>query len=121
VSTPNWSPTYSFRYPNPTGTATATELLSDHRERLAMEEEKRVEQRTRQIEELRSEFNSASARIRAWEKMHGLSLPVSPTHPVLEIIAASTGVPLTALREEQQARLARQATAAVTAVELTAA
>jgi hypothetical protein len=86
-----------------------------------MEEEKRVEQRARQIEELRSEFNSASARIRAWEKIHGLSLPTSPTHPILEIITSATGVPLTALMEEQQARRARQATSAATAADVVAA
>jgi hypothetical protein len=92
---------------------TATELLTDHRERLAVEEEERSQQRTRQFEELRSEFNSAQVRIRAWEKMHGLRLPTSPDHPVLDVISFATGVPLAALREEQQARRAKTATAPV--------
>lgn len=112
MNTPDWSPSYNLR------NATPTELLSDHRERLAMEEEKRVEERTRQIGELRSEFNSASARIRAWEKMHGLSLPLSPSHPILDVITSATGVPLTALRAEQEARLARRATSETSATEL---
>lgn len=103
MNTPDWSPTYNLRH------ATTTELLSDHRERLAIEEEERVKQRTLQIEELRSEFNSAQVRIRAWEKMHGLSLPANPTHPVLDVITSATGIPLATLREEQQARRTRQA------------
>jgi hypothetical protein len=87
----------------------AAELLRDHRERLVFEAEERVLQRARQYEELRSEFNSAQVRIRAWEKMHGLRLPSSPTHPILEVIASATGVPLAALREEQRTRRAKPA------------
>jgi len=87
---------------------TATELLADHRERVAVEEEERAKQRTLQFEELRSEFNSASVRIRAWEKMHGLRLPASPDHPILDVIASATGISLAVLREEQQARRAQR-------------
>jgi hypothetical protein len=86
---------------------TATELLTDHRERIAFEEEVREKQRTRQLEELRSEFNSAPVRLRAWEKMHGLRLPTSPDHPVLDVISTATGISLAALREEQEARRAK--------------
>jgi hypothetical protein len=81
----------------------------EHRERLAMEAEERARQRARQHEELRSEFNSAQVRIRAWEKIHGLRLPSSPVHPILEVIASATGISLAALREEQHARRSRQA------------
>jgi hypothetical protein len=88
---------------------TAAELLTEHRERLVLEAEERVRQRARQYEELRSEFNSAPVRIRAWEKMHGLRLPSSPTHPVLEVIASATGVSLAALREEQLKRRSKPA------------
>jgi hypothetical protein len=97
----------------------ATELLADHRERVAVEEEERAKQRTLQFEELRSEFNSASVRIRAWEKMHGLRLPTSPDHPILDVIASATGVPLAALREEQQARRAKRVTAPTAEGEVT--
>jgi hypothetical protein len=99
--------------------STATELLADHRERVAVEEEERAKQRTLQFEELRSEFNSASVRIRAWEKMHGLRLPTSPDHPILDVIASATGVPLAALREEQQARRAKRVTSPTAEGEVT--
>jgi hypothetical protein len=87
---------------------TAMETLAEHRERLTFEEEERVKQRTRQFEELRTELNSVSVRIRAWEKMHGLRLPTDPDHPILDVISSVTGIPLAALREEQLARRSRQ-------------
>src|SRR3569833_3633948 len=85
---------------------TALELLADHRERLALEEEARARKRTTQLEELRSEVNAAPVRIRAWEKMHGLRLPSDPAHPILRVIASNAGVSLASLREEQRARAA---------------
>jgi hypothetical protein len=89
---------------------TALELLADHRERLTLEEEERERKRTSQFEELRSEVNSVPVRIRAWEKMHGLRLPSDPTHPILRVIASTTGVSLAHLREEQEARRVKQVT-----------
>ena len=97
-------PTYIDRH------FTAIELLADHRERLALEEEERERKRTNQFEELRSEVNSVSIRIRAWEKMHGLRLPSDAAHPILRVIASTTGISLECLMEEQQARRVRQVT-----------
>jgi hypothetical protein len=113
MSSADRSSTYSDRH------FTATELLTDHRERLAVEEEERIKQRTRQFEELRSEFNSAPVRIRAWEKMHGLRLPADPDHPILDVISAATGITLAALREEQLARRAKRVTPPATEGEVT--
>ena len=101
------APTYVDRH------FTALELLADHRERLALEDEERERKRTSQFEELRSEVNSVPARIRAWEKMHGLRLPSDPAHPILRVIMSTTGIPLACLREEQQARRGKQLTAAL--------
>jgi hypothetical protein len=83
---------------------TALELLADHRERIALEEEERAKKRTTQFEELRSEVNAVPVRIRAWEKMHGLRLPSDPAHPILRVIASNTGISIACLQEEQQAR-----------------
>jgi len=98
-------PTYISRH------FTSLEPLAEHRERLAFEEEERVRKRTNQYEELRSEVNSAPARIRAWEKMHGLCLPSDPAHPILRVVASTTGISLSCLMEEQQARRVKQMTA----------
>lgn len=94
------APTYIDRH------FTAVELLADHRERLALEEEERARRRNSQLEELRSEVNAVAVRIRAWEKMHGLRLPSDPSHPILHVIASNIGTTLACLREEQQARAA---------------
>lgn len=98
---------------------TAMEVLTDHRARLAVEEEERLTERSRQFEELRTELNSVSVRIRAWEKMHGLRLPTNPAHPILDVIASVTGIPVTALREEQQTRRSKRATPPVPKREIT--
>jgi hypothetical protein len=89
---------------------TAVEVITDHRARLAFEEEERLTKRSRLFEELRAEINSVSVRIRAWEKMHELRLPTDPDHPILDVIASVTGIPLTALREEQRARRSQRVT-----------
>jgi hypothetical protein len=98
---------------------TALELLADHRERLAIEAEERARKRASQLEELRSEINAVPVRIRAWEKMHGLSLPSDPAHPILRVISSSTGISLACLREEQQARRAKQVRTPVANGEIT--
>jgi hypothetical protein len=79
-------------------------VVVDHTERLALEQQERERVRTQHFEELRSEFNSTSVRVRAWEKLHGLRLPTSDDHAILDVISAATGIPLSAIREEQQIR-----------------
>ncbi|HEY4212427.1 MAG TPA: hypothetical protein VGM84_13190 [Steroidobacteraceae bacterium] len=80
------------------------QVIVDRSERLALEEQERERTRAQHYEELRSEFNSAAVRLRAWEKLHGLRLPTSSNHPILRVISAATGVPVAAIRDEQQAR-----------------
>ena len=98
---------------------TAMEVLTDHRARIAVEEEERLAQRSRQFEELRAEFNSVSVRIRAWEKIHGLRLPTNPAHPILDVITSVTGIPLAALREEQRTRRSKGTTPSAAKYEVT--
>jgi len=93
--------------PNSAGRSSpATDAVADHRERRKLEEQERELQRTQRIEELRSEFNSTAVRVRAWEKLHGLRFPTSSNSPVLHVISAATGIPVEALRDEQDARRA---------------
>jgi hypothetical protein len=80
------------------------QVIVDPSERLALEEQERERVRAQHYEELRSEHNSIAVRVRAWEKLHGLRLPTSSAHPVLRVISAATGIPVAALRDEQQAR-----------------
>ena len=82
------------------------QVIVDRSERLALEVQERERVRAQHYEELRSEHESTAVRLRAWERLHGLRLPTSSSHPILRVIAAATGIPVAAIREEQQARRA---------------
>jgi len=99
MSSESWSAAIDRNAPR-----NAWEPLSDHRARLALEKEERAQRRRSELEELRSNLNLPATRVRVWEKMHGLRMPAAETHPILEIIAASTGLTLAEVQGEQQAR-----------------
>jgi hypothetical protein len=87
--------------------SSAHDALADYRERRAVEEYERAERRRLELAEQHSTFNSADARIRAWEKVHHLRMPSDPLHAVLETIAAATQLTLEEVRQEQQLRALR--------------
>jgi hypothetical protein len=78
--------------------------LRDYRQRVADEQFERAERKRMDVAEQRSLLNDAKARIRAWEKVHELRLPASPTHPVLQVIAAATDLALLDVLNEQRQR-----------------
>lgn len=90
----------------------ANEIVRTHRERLAMEENARAQQRRLELAEQRSDRNSPEVRIRAWEKLHGLRLPSGSAHPILEVIASGTRLTLAQVQEEQRARQAERTASA---------
>lgn len=67
-----------------------TELIRNHAEMLAAEANARAEKRRAALEELRSDLRSPEERVRAWERVHGLTLPIDPNHPILDLVAANT-------------------------------
>src|SRR5689334_9506211 len=87
----------------PSGRA-SRELLSDYRTRLLLQEHERAERRRADLANQRSNLNSPDARIRAWEKVHALSLPSDPQHPILDVIAVATRLTMEQVLEEQRAR-----------------
>ena len=87
------------------------ELNSDYRVRLAMEQEHADERHRVAMAELTATTNAPDARIRAWERTHGLSLPRNATHPVLNAIAAATRLTLDQVLAEQRRRVAPAETA----------
>jgi len=92
----------------------AEEMLIDFRQRLELDAKERIEKRRIDMAEQTREPNGAAARIRAWEKVHGLRMPSSPEHPVLTRIAAATQLTLAEVNEEQRARAARTPASAPT-------
>jgi hypothetical protein len=82
------------------------ELISDYRTRLALEQVHADERRRVEMSELTATTNTPDARIRAWERTHGLSLPRGEAHPVLSSVAAATRLTLEQVNAEQRRRLA---------------
>lgn len=80
------------------------DVIREHRERVALEAAEAAERRRRQIAEQSSDLNSPEIRIRTWEKVHGVRLPRSATHPVLAVAAADTHLTLEQIRAEQRRR-----------------
>lgn len=80
------------------------DVMKDHRERVALEAAEAAERHRQEIAEQSSALNSAEMRIRAWERVHGVRLPESATHPVLAVAAADTHLTLEEIREEQRRR-----------------
>lgn len=77
------------------------------RARSELEQEERANQRRLELAVQRSELNPPTVRIRAWEKLHGLQLPLDPAHPILEVIAVGTRLTLAEVHAEQVSRASR--------------
>jgi hypothetical protein len=81
------------------------ELISEYRTRLALQQTVVDERRRAELLELTAVENTPSARIRAWERTHGLTLPRGAAHPVLNSVAAATCLTIEQVRDEQSRRL----------------
>jgi hypothetical protein len=81
------------------------ELPAEYRIRLAEERAAAEERRRTELLDLTSTAITPSARIRAWERAHGLTLPRAESHPVLKSVAAATHLSLEQVQEEQRRRL----------------
>lgn len=82
----------------------AGETTEAYRERMARLQAEAAERRQQQIDEQSSPLNSPSVRIRAWERLHQIDLPPNPTHRLVEVIAANTGLTPDDVRAEQHLR-----------------
>jgi hypothetical protein len=61
-----------------------------------------------ELNELRSDLKSAEQRVRAWERVHGLTLPLDPNHPILDVIAVRTRLTLQQVQAVQRDDVARR-------------
>ena len=80
--------------------------LADRRAQFEHQQQQRIEERKQQVALLSSPLSSADERIRLWETLHALTLPRSPTHKLLPIIAQQTAIDLAQVLEVQQQRFA---------------
>jgi hypothetical protein len=80
------------------------ESITDFRDRIAQRQAEAVELRRRELAEQTCDSHTPAARIKIWERLHQVALPRNPTHQVLRVIAASTGLTLEEVHAEQRQR-----------------
>lgn len=86
----------------------STELLRTHAEMLAAEAEVFAAKRRLELDALCSDLKTPEERIRAWERVHGLTLPRDPNHRILGRIALKTGLTLEEVQAVQRSDAARR-------------
>jgi hypothetical protein len=74
------------------------------RARAARAAREAAERREQALVDQRSPDNTNDARVRIWERLHQVTLPRDPAHPILALIAKQTGMPLADVREVQTQR-----------------
>ncbi len=80
------------------------ESPADYRRRMELMQAEASERREQEITAQRSPLNSAADRIRIWERRHQLTLPRSPEHALISVIALSTGLSIDEVWMEQRQR-----------------
>jgi hypothetical protein len=100
---PSTSTLYAFDYHPSTN---HSDIIRDHRARVAIEADARLEKRRVEQAEQRESSSAPQARIRLWEKVHGLRLPLDAAHPIVAVVASETHLTVAEVQEEQSARIA---------------
>ncbi len=90
------------------------ESQAEYRRRMAQLQTEAFERRQQELNEQCSPLNTPADRIRIWERLHQLSLPGSPDHCLIGVIAANTGLSLDEVRAEQSVRVAAKTAAGLT-------
>ena len=87
----------------------ADDPMMDFRARIAHNRAEAAERRRTDLAEQCSRLKTAEERIRIWERIHEVTLPRDPTHRLIAIIAANTGLVDADVHDEQQRRAALRA------------
>jgi hypothetical protein len=85
--------------------AAAGSSTNDRRAAVLRENAERTARRRSEIEAQSSPLMNPQERIRLWEKLHEVTLPISRDHKLLRLIAQSTALSLEEIHEEQVRRL----------------
>ena len=82
----------------------AEELAAERKEVIALEQAALQADKAQRLAEQRSHDTPPATRIALWESRHGLAMPRDPNHPLMGIIAESTGLELAQVLAEHQRR-----------------
>jgi hypothetical protein len=88
----------------PVDSDNSSSALNDRKAALQRESEERATERAQKIAAQSSPFTAPDQRILLWEKLHGLQLPLSPTHKLLHVIAQQTDLTVRQVQDEQKRR-----------------
>jgi len=77
------------------------EANTDFRARIARRQAEVAETRHRELLEQASIVNSPDLRIRIWERLHEIKMPLDANHRLLRVIAAQTGLTIAQVQTEQ--------------------
>ena len=80
------------------------ESQADYRARIALVQAEALERRQHDLGEQCSQLKTAGERIRIWERLHQVPMPVSPSHRLIAVIAANTGLTEAEVLAEQRDR-----------------
>jgi chromatin segregation and condensation protein Rec8/ScpA/Scc1 (kleisin family) len=80
------------------------ELNADPRVRRAAIEFEARERRRNELAQQVAVHKTPEERIQIWERLHELSLPKKPNHPLIRIIARNTELTIEDIRDEQRRR-----------------
>ena len=86
------------------GLPVGAETIADYRARIAHQQAEAQLRRQQELEEQSSALKTPDTRIRIWERIHEVGLPRDPSHRLVEIIAANTGLTVEEVRDEQRMR-----------------
>jgi hypothetical protein len=86
------------------GSVQAGESTADYRTRMANLQAEALEHWQKQLAEQTSSLNSPADRIRVWERRHQIDLPRDPSHRLVKLIAANTGLSAEEVYAEQRQR-----------------
>lgn len=90
----------------------ADELVAERKEQIALEHAALQADKELRLAEQRSSATPPATRISLWEARHGLALPREPNHPLIGIIAQSTGLTVAEVIAECERRAQNRAPSA---------
>jgi len=80
------------------------DAFPDFRARAERAAREAAERREQALVGQRSADNTNDARVRIWERLHQVTLPRDPAHPILTLIAKQTGMSIADVRAVQMQR-----------------
>jgi hypothetical protein len=84
----------------------ASSAAADHRRKVLDAEQERAALRAEELASQASPTHDAAERIRIWERLHALRLPLKSSHVLVKVIATQTRLSVDQVHEEQRRRAA---------------